>query len=81
LEVYKECSGADWDGYGAVAVTPDAYEEAKRIIDLLPSSIRLPEIDIHYVCGSPVKGKMTLIFKAADDKKAPKKLTSWIVHR
>jgi hypothetical protein len=44
LEVYRECSCADWDGYGAAAVTPDAYEEAKKIIDLLPSSIQVPEI-------------------------------------
>jgi len=44
LEVYKECSSADWDSYGAVGVTSDAYEEAKRIIDLLPSSIQMPEI-------------------------------------
>jgi hypothetical protein len=32
-------------------------------------------VDIHYVYGSPVKGKMTLIFKTADDKKALKALT------
>jgi hypothetical protein len=44
LEVYQECSSADWDGYGAIGVTSEAYEEAKRIIDLLPSSIRMPEI-------------------------------------
>jgi hypothetical protein len=42
--VYKECSKADWDGYGAAAITADAYEEAKKIIKLLPSSIRMPEI-------------------------------------
>jgi hypothetical protein len=44
FEVYKECSKADWDGYGAAAITADAYEEAKKIIKLLPSSIRMPEI-------------------------------------
>jgi hypothetical protein len=27
-------------------------------------------IDIHYIYGSPVKGKMTLILKTANDKKA-----------
>jgi len=31
-------------------------------------------IDIAYVYGSPVKNKMTLIFKTADDKKALKAL-------
>jgi hypothetical protein len=43
-EVYMECSQAGWDGYGASAVTEDAYEEARKIINLLPSSIRMPEI-------------------------------------
>jgi hypothetical protein len=32
-------------------------------------------IDIHYVYGSPVKGKMTVIFKTADNKRALKALT------
>ncbi|MCX5835148.1 MAG: ACT domain-containing protein [Deltaproteobacteria bacterium] len=27
-------------------------------------------IDVHYVYGSPARGKMTIIFKTADDKKA-----------
>ena len=44
FEVYKECSKADWDGYGAAAISADAYEEAKKIVKLLPSSIRMPEI-------------------------------------
>jgi hypothetical protein len=44
LTVYKECSRADWDGYGAIAITADAYEEAIKIIKLLPSSIHMPEI-------------------------------------
>lgn len=43
-EVYKEGSEANWDGYGATVITSDAYEEAKKIIKLLPSSIRMPEI-------------------------------------
>lgn len=43
-EVYRECSQAGWDGYSASAVTEDAYEEARKIINLLPSSIRIPEI-------------------------------------
>jgi hypothetical protein len=44
LEVYKECSNEDWDGYGATAITEDAYKEARKIINLLPSSIKMPEI-------------------------------------
>ena len=31
-------------------------------------------VDIHYVYGSPVRGKMTVIVKTADDKKAMKAL-------
>jgi hypothetical protein len=27
-------------------------------------------IDVHYVYGSPARGKMTIIFKTADDRKA-----------
>lgn len=43
-EIFRECMRADWDGYGAVAISEDAYEEAKKIINLLPSSIPVPEI-------------------------------------
>lgn len=47
-EVFRECSRMDWDGYGASAITKDAYEEALKIIDAiidaLPSSIPTPEI-------------------------------------
>jgi hypothetical protein len=32
-------------------------------------------VDIHYVYGSPVRGKMTVIFKTADNKKVLKALT------
>lgn len=41
---YRECSYANWDGYGAVAISKDAYEEADQIINLLPSAIPMPEI-------------------------------------
>jgi hypothetical protein len=41
-------------------------EAAKRISDA--------GVDIHYIYGSPVKGKMTVIVKTADDKKAFKAL-------
>lgn len=32
------------------------------------------DIDIHYIYGSPSKGKMTLVLKTADDKKVLKAL-------
>ena len=41
-------------------------EVAKKISD--------SGVDVHYVYGSPVKGKMTLIFKTADDKRVLKAL-------
>jgi hypothetical protein len=41
-------------------------ETAKKISDA--------GVDIHTVYGSPVRGKMTVIFKTADDKKALKAL-------
>lgn len=44
FETYRACSMADWDGYGAYPVTTDAYEEAMKIIQLLPSEIKMPEI-------------------------------------
>lgn len=44
FEVSRECSQSDWDGYGATAISEHAYEEAEKIINLLPSSIPMPEI-------------------------------------
>lgn len=44
----------------------ELQEVAKKISDA--------GIDIHYIYGSPVKGKMTLILKTANDKKAIKVL-------
>jgi len=44
FEVYKDCSQENWDGYGALAIPYGAYEEAGKIIKLLPSSIQIPEI-------------------------------------
>jgi hypothetical protein len=41
-------------------------ETAKKISDA--------GVDIHTVYGSPVRGRMTVIFKTADDKKALKAL-------
>jgi hypothetical protein len=43
------------------------HNEAKKIA--------AARIDIYYLYGSPAKGKMTLIFKTENDKKALKALT------
>lgn len=42
--IYRECSREDWDGYGAAAITYDAYREAEKVLQLMPSSIHMPEI-------------------------------------
>lgn len=43
-EVYTECSIQNWDGYGAQPVKEEAYLEARKILDLLPSNVPLPEV-------------------------------------
>ena len=43
-EVYRECSRADWDGYGALAITSNTYQEARSVINALPLSMPLPDI-------------------------------------
>lgn len=44
IMMYQECSEADWDGYGASPLTEAGYIEARKIINLLPSSIPMPAI-------------------------------------
>ena len=42
--LYNETFQPDWDGYGAAAIPAEAFEEAWRLLELLPSSIPIPEI-------------------------------------
>lgn len=44
VEIYRECSAENWDGYKALPITADAFEEARNIIKLLPTSVPMPEI-------------------------------------
>jgi len=44
IELYIERSDANWDGYNASPLTEDAVSDAWKLIKLLPSSIRMPEI-------------------------------------
>jgi len=44
IEVYKECSEENWDGYGAKPITRKVYHEALHLIALLPPSLPLPNI-------------------------------------
>lgn len=43
-EVYKECSVADWDGYGAYPLSKDSLFEAYKFIELIPSSLPMPQV-------------------------------------
>ena len=42
--VFTECNKENWDGEGAVAISPEAYLEAYKLISLLPSLRQMPEI-------------------------------------
>ncbi len=44
MDTYNDCDEDGWDGYGAKAMTPEAYSNASCLIQLLPSSIVPPEI-------------------------------------
>ena len=44
LDIYKECSAPNWDGYGAHPINEETYEEAFKIIDSLPLFIEMPDI-------------------------------------
>lgn len=43
-EISLECANEDWDGYGALPVSEDANYEARKILQLLPSSVPMPEV-------------------------------------
>lgn len=43
-ETYRECSEEGWDGYGALPVTQETYDEAARFLNALPSWLPAPEI-------------------------------------
>ena len=42
--VFSECTSPDWDGYGAMAVTPRHYDDLLRLINWLPEGIEKPEV-------------------------------------
>lgn len=41
-DVFDECSKEHWDGYDALAIKEDAFDEARRLIELLPTTIPMP---------------------------------------
>ena len=45
-ELVAECTEADWDGYGAEAVSQSAVEYSAHFIRRLPEDLPLPEISV-----------------------------------
>ena len=45
-ELAAECAEADWDGYGAEAVSQNAVERSAHFIRRLPEGLPLPEISV-----------------------------------
>ena len=45
-ELAAECAEADWDGYGAEAVSQSAVEHSAYFIRRLPEGLPLPEISV-----------------------------------
>ncbi len=43
----SEASTADWDGYGAKAVSASAISHAAELLDSLPTTVPPPDISIH----------------------------------
>ena len=43
-EVFEECSEDNWDGYGASAISINTYLESRRFLQILPTTIPIPEI-------------------------------------
>jgi hypothetical protein len=43
-DMYQECLNVNWDDEGALAVPSDAYTEASRLLQQLPSWIGLPDV-------------------------------------
>jgi hypothetical protein len=44
--VAGEAGAVNWDGYGAAPVSPFAYRQARRLLQLLPSIVPQPDIGI-----------------------------------
>ncbi len=45
-DLRMECAEPDWDGYGAEAISPIAFERSEQFIRRLPEGLPLPEISV-----------------------------------
>ena len=43
-DVYRNASVENWDGYGARAMSPAAYEHAKAFLEALPTTAPIPDV-------------------------------------
>jgi hypothetical protein len=43
-DIFDTHRQSDWDGYGALPISQDAYLEARRLLQALPDDILVPEI-------------------------------------
>jgi len=53
-EVWEECGEPNWDGYGAIPVSSDSYQNAQRLLLALPLGAKLPSV------GAVPNGNITL---------------------
>ena len=44
FEIYCECSEPGWDGYDALALSKEAFLNAKHFIDLIPDGVSRPDL-------------------------------------
>lgn len=47
LELFKECSEPNWDGYGAVPPSIEGLRRAWNLLEWLPADIPAPQTSIH----------------------------------
>lgn len=45
-ETYEEAADNNWDGYGAMAVSPLVYYRAQRFLQILPPGFPVPEVGV-----------------------------------
>lgn len=43
-EICRECSQPGWDGYGAAALSKEAFVHARNFINLLPDEVSQPDL-------------------------------------
>jgi len=61
-DVFAECHLPDWDGYGAEAVTAEAFEAAQRFAAALPAGLPMPSV------GADPDGCFTFVWRSGKSK-------------